>query len=69
MSCSEDERDDFGAPEEHSVLHGKLGVCPPSSLSLLSPKKGPSLCNLSFSAMLAEASREYSARLGSGHSP
>ncbi|PWA23841.1 hypothetical protein CCH79_00010933 [Gambusia affinis] len=64
MSCSEDERDDFGAPEEHSVLHGKLGVCPPFSLSLLSPKKGPSLCNLSFSAMLAEASWEYSARLG-----
>lgn len=34
MSCSEDEREDFGA-DEHSLLHGKLAC--------FSPEEGPSL--------------------------
>lgn len=33
MSCSEDEREDFGA-DEHSLLHGKLAA--------FAPEGGPS---------------------------
>lgn len=35
MSGSEDEREDFGAADEHSLLHGKLAFFP--------SEEGPSL--------------------------
>lgn len=40
MSGSEDEREDFGAAEQHSLLHGKLSLF--FSLSP-SSEEGPSL--------------------------
>lgn len=56
MSGSEDEREDFGAADEHSLLPGKL------SFFLFFCEEDPSLSHLSgLKLMLALASHEYSA--------
>ena len=40
MSGSEDEREDFGAADEHSLLHGKLVLFPGEAEE---EEEGPSL--------------------------
>lgn len=41
MSCSEDEREDFGTADEHSLIHGKL-ACYLFIYFLASEEEGPS---------------------------
>lgn len=61
MSGSEDEREDFGAADEHSLLPGKLGFF---KLLVSFSKEDPSLSHLSgLRLALALASHEYSAAL------
>lgn len=59
MSGSEDEREDFGVADEHSLLPGKLSFL---KLFVSLCKEDPSLSHLSgLRLALALASHEYSA--------
>lgn len=61
MSGSEDEREDFGAADEHSLLPGKLSFLK-KKLFVSFCKEDPSLSHLSgLRLTLALASHEYSA--------
>lgn len=61
MSGSEDEREDFGAADEHSLLPGKLSFFFFEIIGVFFSKGDPSLSHLSgLRLALALASHEYS---------